>query len=79
MTSNQLPAGHPQGYGDCFTAFVSDAYAAMHGEQPRGLPVVEDGVRSAHLVEAVLRSAHNLSWTGVHPHKQNPEKENHGT
>ncbi|AGP59169.1 Gfo/Idh/MocA family protein [Streptomyces rapamycinicus] len=72
-----LPAGHPQGYGDCFTAFVSDAYAAMHGEQPCGLPVAEDGIRSAHLVEAVLRSARSLSWTGVHPNTKNPKKENH--
>ena len=24
-----LPAGHPQGYNDCFDAFVADAYAAV--------------------------------------------------
>ena len=70
-----LPAGHPQGYGDCFTAFVSDAYAAMRGEQTDGLPVAEDGVRSARLVDAVLRSAHTLSWTGVQPNDMNPKKE----
>ncbi|MFC9454487.1 Gfo/Idh/MocA family protein [Streptomyces sp. NPDC056983] len=73
-----LPAGHPQGYGECFAAFVSDAYAAMRGEQPCGLPVAEDGVRAAHLVEAVLRSSHSLSWTAVHPNKNNSMKENHG-
>ena len=37
-----LPAGHPQGYGDCFDAFVADTYAASrHGRGARratGLP-----------------------------------------
>lgn len=28
-----LPAGHPQGYADCFRAFVADAYAAADGER----------------------------------------------
>ena len=33
-----LPAGHPQGYGDCFAAFVADTYAAIGGERPEGCP-----------------------------------------
>ncbi|MFG3254565.1 Gfo/Idh/MocA family protein [Streptomyces sp. NPDC048172] len=60
-----LPAGHPQGYADCFRAFVADAYAAMAGEKPEGLPEAEDGARSARLVEAVLDSARSLAWTRI--------------
>ncbi|WP_327294501.1 MULTISPECIES: Gfo/Idh/MocA family oxidoreductase [unclassified Streptomyces] len=60
-----LPAGHPQGYADCFRAFVADAYAAADGAAPEGLPVAADGVRSARLVEAVLDSSRSLAWTPV--------------
>ena len=60
-----LPAGHPQGYAQCFEAFVADTYAAIDGGSPEGLPTFEDGLRSARLVEAVLRSARNGSWTKV--------------
>ena len=34
----RLPAGHPQGYQDAFSAFVADVYAAVRGEKPDGLP-----------------------------------------
>ena len=52
-----LPAGHPLGYQDAFTAFVRDSYAAIAGESPDGLPRFEDGARAARLTEAVLESA----------------------
>ncbi len=60
-----LPAGHPQGYGDCFAAFVADTYAAIGGKQPDGLPTFADGVRSSRIVEAVVRSAAAATWTRV--------------
>lgn len=60
-----LPAGHPQGYHDCFTAFVADAYAAMDGDQAAGLPTGADGARAARLVDAVLRSNDTLAWATV--------------
>ncbi|MER7013592.1 Gfo/Idh/MocA family oxidoreductase [Saccharopolyspora sp. NPDC000359] len=60
-----LPAGHAQGYAQCFEAFVADTYAAIDGGNPEGLPTFEDGLRSARLVDAVLRSARNGSWTKV--------------
>ncbi|MGW5646782.1 Gfo/Idh/MocA family protein [Saccharopolyspora sp. NPDC003752] len=62
---SKLPAGHAQGYAQCFEAFVADTYAAIDGGSPEGLPTFEDGLRSARLVDAVLRSAHNRSWTKV--------------
>ena len=38
------PAGHPQGYHDCFDAFVADAYAAaVTGEVPEGCPASATG------------------------------------
>jgi len=39
-----VPVGHPQGYQDCFTAFVSDVYAAVAGDAPPGLPTFVDGL-----------------------------------
>ena len=42
--SATLPAGHPQGYNDCFDAFVADAYAAaVTGEAPEGCPTSVTG------------------------------------
>ena len=35
-----LPPGHPQGYADCFDAFVADTYAAIRGERARRAPAV---------------------------------------
>ena len=53
-----LPAGHPQGYADCFDLFVADAHAVARGEAPAdGMPLFADGMRSAQIVEAVLASA----------------------
>ncbi|MDA3630410.1 Gfo/Idh/MocA family oxidoreductase [Saccharopolyspora oryzae] len=62
---SQLPAGHAQGYAQCFEAFVADTYAAIDGAAPEGLPSFADGLRSARLVDALLRSARDGSWTKV--------------
>ncbi len=65
---SRLPAGHAQGYQDCFDSFVADTYAAVRGEQPEGLPTFADGVRSAAVVDAVLASAAaDGAWTEVAP------------
>jgi len=62
-----VPAGHPQGYLDCFEAFVADAYAAMAtGTVPDGLPTIADGVRAAAVTDAVLASARDGGgWAAV--------------
>ena len=62
-----LPAGHAQGYDDCFDLFVADAYAAIGGQPPPGLPLIGDGVRAARITDAVLASARTGSWTEVTP------------
>jgi predicted dehydrogenase len=59
------PAGHPQGYLDCFDLFVADSYAAIAGEAPEGLPTFADGARSALLIDAVLASATSGGWVEV--------------
>jgi len=60
------PAGHPQGYLDCFDLFVADTYAAIAGaDAPDGLPTFADGVRSARLIDAVLASAQREAWVEV--------------
>jgi predicted dehydrogenase len=62
-----LPPGHPQGYQDCFDAFVADTYAAIRGERPDGLPTFADGLRATVLTDAVLASARTGEWQDVGP------------
>lgn len=63
----RLPAGHAQGYQDCFDAFVADTYRAVRGEdEPDGLPTFADGLRAVRITEAVLSSAASAgAWTTV--------------
>ncbi len=60
-----LPAGHAQGYAQCFEAFVADTYRAIDGEQPQGLPTFEDGLRSARIIDHVIASARTRAWTAI--------------
>ncbi|GAA1825181.1 Gfo/Idh/MocA family protein [Agromyces salentinus] len=60
-----VPAGHPMGYQDAFNAFVADAYAAIGGDRPEGLPRFDDGLRAVRVTEAVLASAASGNWTEV--------------
>jgi predicted dehydrogenase len=61
-----LPAGHPQGYGDCFDAFIADVYEAIEtGIIPDGMPLFSDGLRAAQITDAVLASARDESWVEV--------------
>src|SRR3954468_19635900 len=61
-----LPPGHPQGYADCFDAFVAEVYDAVTGGAPAdGLPVFADGLRAARLTDAVLLSAREERWVDV--------------
>jgi predicted dehydrogenase len=60
-----VPAGHPQGYQDCFNAFVADTYAAIAGAPPDGLPTFADGLRAAQLTQAVVESAASQTWVEV--------------
>lgn len=60
-----LPAGHAQGYGNCFDAFVADTYRAIKAERPEGLPTFDDGLRSALIVDRVIASARTRAWTSI--------------
>jgi predicted dehydrogenase len=61
-----LPAGHPQGYADCFDAFVADVYEAIRGGAlPEGTPTFADGLRAALITDAVLASAREERWVEV--------------
>ena len=65
-----LPAGHAQGYGDCFAAFVADAYAAIRDDAPEdGLPAFADGLRTAEITDAVLAAAREERWIDVPAHE----------
>jgi predicted dehydrogenase len=63
----KLPPGHPHGYQDSFNAFVADAYAAVQGQEPEGLPTFRDGLRAAHLTHALITSAAQQRWVDVPP------------
>jgi predicted dehydrogenase len=61
-----LPGGHPQGYGDCFDAFVRDTYEAIRtGQTVDGLPRFADGLRATQITDAVLRSAREGGWVDI--------------
>lgn len=60
-----LPAGHAQGYGNCFDAFIADTYRAIGAERPEGLPTFDDGLRSALIVDRVIASARSRAWTPI--------------
>lgn len=67
---SKLPPGHPQGYAQCFEAYVADSYAAIdahngEGEVPDGLPTFADGARAAEICDAMLRSAAEHAWVTV--------------
>ncbi|MDA8368886.1 MAG: Gfo/Idh/MocA family oxidoreductase [Nocardiopsaceae bacterium] len=61
----RVPAGHAQGYQDCFDAFVADTRDAIAGTAPDGLPTFADGLRAARLADAVLTSARERTWVEV--------------
>jgi predicted dehydrogenase len=64
-----LPPGHPQGYQDCFDAFVGDTYEAIRAGSGAaavdGLPTFADGARAADITAAVLRSTRTSRWEEV--------------
>jgi predicted dehydrogenase len=60
-----LPAGHPQGYQDCFNNFVRDTAQAIAGDDVDGLPTFADGHRAAVIADAVLASADSGAWVSV--------------
>jgi predicted dehydrogenase len=67
---SSLPAGHAQGYAQCFESYVADSYAAVdayagRGEVPDGLPTFADGARAAEICDAMLRSASSGEWVSV--------------
>ena len=65
-----LPAGHAQGYAQCFESYVADSYAAVDAhaagaEPPPGLPTFADGTRAAAICDAMLRSVDAKGWVAV--------------
>jgi predicted dehydrogenase len=65
-----LPAGHVQGYAQCFENYVNDSYAAIDahngvGETPEGLPTFADGARAAAICDAMLQSSQSRQWVKV--------------
>ncbi|HEU4864822.1 MAG TPA: Gfo/Idh/MocA family oxidoreductase, partial [Actinomycetota bacterium] len=61
-----LPGGHPQGYADCFDAFVADFYESVRsGSTVEGMPTFSDGLRAAHITDAVLTSSRDERWVDV--------------
>lgn len=62
---SMLPAGHAQGYETCFELFLRDSYELMSGEAVEGVPTIHDGLRSARIVDAMLRSAAAHAWVSI--------------
>jgi predicted dehydrogenase len=65
-----VPPGHPQGYQDCFDAFVADTLRAIDtgdSAEVDGLPTFADGARAVHITDAVLRSSRDSGWVDIAP------------
>ena len=61
-----LPGGHPQGYADCFDAFVADFYEGVRSGSPADeMPTFSDGLRAAMVTDAVLTSSREERWVEV--------------
>ena len=63
-----VPPGHPQGYQDCFDAFVADTLRAIEtgdSAEVDGLPTFADGARAVRITDAVLRSSRDGGWVDV--------------
>jgi predicted dehydrogenase len=60
-----LPAGRPQGHRDTWAAYVGDAYAAIRGGAPDGLPTLTDLARTAALRAAIRESEATSAWSRV--------------
>ena len=62
-----LPAGHPQGFNDCFAAFVADVYEQIESGAPvAGLPGFADGARAVRVTDAVVRSGREeAAWVDI--------------
>ncbi len=68
-----LPGGHPQGYADCFDAFVADVYDSVRSSADLdGMPTFADGFRAALVTDAVLSSAREERWVDVAPAAREP-------
>ena len=66
-----LPGGHPQGYADCFDAFVADFYDSVrNGSAVAAMPTFSDGLRAALITDAVLTSAREERWVDVAPSRE---------
>jgi predicted dehydrogenase len=66
-----LPGGHPQGYADCFDAFVADFYkSVLNGSAVAAMPTFSDGLRAALITDAVLTSAREERWVDVAPSRE---------
>jgi predicted dehydrogenase len=66
-----LPAGHPEGYAECFDSFVADVYAGIaQGGLADGTPAFADGLRAAVITDAVLASAREGRWVEVEPARE---------
>lgn len=62
---SRLPAGHAQGYQECFDSLVADTASAVAGTVRDGLPTFVDGLRMARVTDAVERSVATRSWVEV--------------
>lgn len=63
--SSFLPAGHARGFVQCFASLLSDVYRTLRNGSAGTYPTFDDGVRSALLTEAVLRSASEREWVHI--------------
>ncbi len=60
--SSALPPGHARGFLEAFAELFSQVYESARSGAPGEFPTFGDGLRSALITEAVLRSAGEQAW-----------------
>ncbi len=77
--ASRVPAGHPEGYLECFAQLYTDLaeqiYARREGRSPAPtsllVPNVEDGVEGMRFIAATLESGRrNAAWIELHPNSR---------
>lgn len=67
-----LPAGHPEGWGEALRDVLRPFYAAIAAGEPpphrteAAYPTLADGARSIAVIEAVVESSRSGRWVDVH-------------
>lgn len=63
--ASTLPPGHARGFVESFAELFGEVYGSVANGAPASYPTFDDGLRSARITDAVLRSAEERGWVSI--------------